>query len=142
MRRSSSARRAISSISSSDNSTVSKRDVVIGPADGKHTVITSGLGAGEKVVIDGVDRLRDGAKVKVVDSPPAAGGSGPSQRGVGRQGGGAAAAGPANGEGQTSPRAATANPAPGEASPRRTGQSSPANGRRRAAQAPRRARRK
>jgi multidrug efflux system membrane fusion protein len=49
--------------------TVSKRDVVTGPTDGKHTVITSGLAAGDKVVIDGVDRLRDGAKVKVVDRP-------------------------------------------------------------------------
>ena len=54
-----------------DNSTVSKRDVVIGPTDGKHTVITSGLSAGDKVVIDGVDRLRDGAKVKVVDQAAA-----------------------------------------------------------------------
>ena len=52
-----------------DNSTVAKRDVTIGPNDGKHTVITSGLKAGEKVVIDGVDRLRDGAKVRVVDNP-------------------------------------------------------------------------
>jgi len=52
-----------------DNSTVSKRDVTIGPNDGKHTVITSGLQAGEKVVIDGVDRLRDGAKVRIVDNP-------------------------------------------------------------------------
>ncbi len=50
-----------------DDATVSKRDVAIGPTDGKHTVITSGLKAGDKVVIDGVDRLRDGAKVKVVD---------------------------------------------------------------------------
>jgi multidrug efflux system membrane fusion protein len=52
-----------------DNSTVSKRDVIIGPNDGKHTVIISGLKAGEKVVIDGVDRLRDGAKVRIVDNP-------------------------------------------------------------------------
>jgi hypothetical protein len=33
-------------------------------------VIASGLKAGDKVVIDGVDRLRDGAKVNVVDNPP------------------------------------------------------------------------
>ena len=84
-----------------DNATVSKRDVVIGPTDGKRTVITSGLAAGDKVVIDGVDRLRDGAKVKVVDSPPigAAQGSGQGQD----QAGGQSAAGPAgsaNGEGR------------------------------------------
>jgi multidrug efflux system membrane fusion protein len=64
-----------------DNSTVSKRDIVIGPNDGKRTVISSGLAAGDKVVIDGVDRLRDGAKVNVVDNPPigAAQGSGQGQ---------------------------------------------------------------
>jgi multidrug efflux system membrane fusion protein len=50
--------------------TVSKRDVTTGPTDGKRTVIASGLTAGDQVVIDGVDRLRDGAKVKVVDNPP------------------------------------------------------------------------
>jgi membrane fusion protein, multidrug efflux system len=54
-----------------DDSTVSKRDVTTGPNDGKRTVIVSGLTAGDKVVIDGVDRLRDGAKVKVVDNPTA-----------------------------------------------------------------------
>ena len=54
-----------------DNATVSKRDVVTGATDGKHTVITTGLSAGDKVVIDGVDRLRDGAKVKVVDQAAA-----------------------------------------------------------------------
>ena len=43
--------------------------------DGKRTTITSGLAAGDKVVIDGVDRLRDGAKVMVVENPP----GGPAQ---------------------------------------------------------------
>src|SRR6202034_4220877 len=57
-----------------EGSTVAKRDVVTGPSDGKHTVITSGLAAGDKVVIDGVDRLRDGATVKVVDRAAAGGG--------------------------------------------------------------------
>jgi multidrug efflux system membrane fusion protein len=45
--------------------TVAKRDIVAGPSDGKSTTIKSGLAAGDKVVIDGVDRLRDGAKVTV-----------------------------------------------------------------------------
>ena len=57
-----------------DDSTVAKRDVAVGPSDGKHTVITSGLAAGDKVVIDGVDRLRDGAKVKIADAAPAGAG--------------------------------------------------------------------
>ena len=46
---------------------VSKRDVVTGPSNSKSTTVTSGLAVGDKVVIDGVDRLRDGAKVTVVD---------------------------------------------------------------------------
>src|SRR5271168_691840 len=100
-----------------DNATVSKRDVVIGPTDGKRTVITSGLAAGDKVVIDGVDRLRDGAKVKVVDSPPigAAQGSGQGQD----QAGGQSAAGPAgsaNGEGRHH-RHRAGQPNPGEGPP-------------------------
>jgi multidrug efflux system membrane fusion protein len=78
--------------------TVSKRDVTIGPNDGKHTVIASGLKAGEKVVIDGVDRLRDGAKVKVVDPPAAAGAQAATGQGL-EQAGEGSAAGPANGAG-------------------------------------------
>ena len=78
-----------------DDSKVSQRDVVIGPTDGKHTVVTSGLKPGDKVVIDGVDRLRDGARVKVVDSPPVAGARGPGQ---GHEQAGPA--GSANSEGQ------------------------------------------
>ncbi len=72
-----------------EDATVSKRDVTTGPTDGKRTVIAAGLTAGDKVVIDGVDRLRDGAKVKVVNNPPpqeaqAAGGQGPQPRGAGQ----------------------------------------------------------
>ena len=70
-----------------EDSTVSKRDVVTGPTDGKRTVIASGLKAGDKVVIDGVDRLRDGAKVKVVDNPAAPRGAGRGRPGAERSGG-------------------------------------------------------
>src|SRR5271156_1731939 len=83
------------------DSTVSKRDVVTGPGNGKLTVITSGLKAGDRVVIDGVDRLRDGAKVNV--APGAAGPGGQAAAGNGaEQGGGPAGdrAGSANGNGQ------------------------------------------
>jgi multidrug efflux system membrane fusion protein len=94
-----------------DNSTVSKRDIVIGPNDGKRTVISSGLAAGDKVVIDGVDRLRDGAKVNVVDNPPigAAQGSGQGQEQ-------ADPAGSGKGEGQHH-RHRHAQPGAGEDSP-------------------------
>src|SRR5271167_418269 len=82
-----------------DDSTVAKRDVAIGPTDGKHTVITSGLAAGDKVVIDGVDRLRDGAKVKVVDHATAGAGQAAAGGGL-EQSGGGPEAGSANGAGQ------------------------------------------
>ena len=54
-----------------DNSTVAARPVKTGPADATNTAIVSGLAAGENVVIDGVDRLRDGAKVNVRNGPAA-----------------------------------------------------------------------
>jgi membrane fusion protein, multidrug efflux system len=82
-----------------DDATVSKRDVAIGPTDGKHTVITSGLAAGDKVVIDGVDRLRDGAKVKVVENAAAASGQAGAGAGPG-SGGDASGTGSAQGNGQ------------------------------------------
>jgi len=37
--------------------------VQTGPTDGTDTVIQSGLNPGDKVLVDGADRLRDGAKV-------------------------------------------------------------------------------
>jgi len=82
-----------------DNSTVAKRDIVTGPGDGKRTVITSGLKAGDKVVIDGVDRLRDGATVKVVDNPASPGAQAAAGGGL-EQSGGGPEAGSANGAGQ------------------------------------------
>ncbi|WP_271105808.1 MdtA/MuxA family multidrug efflux RND transporter periplasmic adaptor subunit [Pseudomonas tohonis] len=37
-----------------------------GPSDGERTVIKAGLKAGERVVLEGTDRLRDGSEVEVV----------------------------------------------------------------------------
>ena len=74
--------------------TVSKRDVVAGPSDGKLTTITSGLAAGDKVVIDGVDRLRDGAKVTVAGEPA----SGPGGSARHAQGAGSGDAGQRDGK--------------------------------------------
>ncbi|MET1027746.1 MAG: MdtA/MuxA family multidrug efflux RND transporter periplasmic adaptor subunit [Dongiaceae bacterium] len=48
----------------SDN-TVEVRPVTVGPSAGDNVAITAGLTAGEQVVVDGVDKLRDGAKVTV-----------------------------------------------------------------------------
>lgn len=43
------------------------RDVVIGPADGAQQAILSGLQPGEQVVLEGLDRLRDGRVVIVLE---------------------------------------------------------------------------
>jgi membrane fusion protein, multidrug efflux system len=55
-----------------DNS-VSVHKVTLGPSDGKNTVITSGLAAGNVVVTDGTDRLSDGAKIQAAGARPASG---------------------------------------------------------------------
>jgi multidrug efflux system membrane fusion protein len=51
-------------IVNADN-TVSVRPIKIGPTDGPMAAVTSGLSPGERVVVDGTDRLRDGARVIV-----------------------------------------------------------------------------
>jgi multidrug efflux system membrane fusion protein len=48
------------------NDSVSVRPVSIGPAEGPMTAVNSGLSVGERVVVDGTDRLRDGARVAIV----------------------------------------------------------------------------
>jgi len=50
-----------------DDSTVTLRPVTTGPTEGQNTAITSGLQAGERVVTDGIDRLREGSKVEVTE---------------------------------------------------------------------------
>jgi multidrug efflux system membrane fusion protein len=47
------------------NNTVSVQVVKPGPTDGTHTAILSGLNPGQQVVVDGTDRLSDGARVVV-----------------------------------------------------------------------------
>ena len=52
-----------------DDNSVSVRKVTIGAADAERTAVLTGLSVGEKVIIDGVDRLREGAKVVVRNGP-------------------------------------------------------------------------
>jgi multidrug efflux system membrane fusion protein len=47
------------------DNTVSVRPISIGPTDGPMAAVNSGLSVGERVVVDGTDRLRDGARVIV-----------------------------------------------------------------------------
>lgn len=58
------------------DNTVTVRNVKIGPIDGERTSIKTGLQVGERVVIDGSDRLKEGAKITIpADKPKAASGA-------------------------------------------------------------------
>jgi multidrug efflux system membrane fusion protein len=48
-----------------DDSTVSVRPVKLGVTEGERVEVLSGLVPGDRVVIDGADKLRDGAKINV-----------------------------------------------------------------------------
>jgi membrane fusion protein, multidrug efflux system len=50
--------------------TVAVQKVKLGPSDGQRIAILSGLQSGENVVVDGTDRLRDGAKVTLASAEP------------------------------------------------------------------------
>ena len=58
--------------------TVSVRPIQIGPIDGAQAQVISGLSAGDRVVTDGTDRLRDGQKV-TIPPPPSKTASSPAQ---------------------------------------------------------------
>jgi multidrug efflux system membrane fusion protein len=61
-----------------DDQTVSVHKVTLGPSDGKNTAILSGLSVGQTVVTDGMDRLSDGAKIKLAGARPAGASSAPA----------------------------------------------------------------
>ncbi|UVM74888.1 MdtA/MuxA family multidrug efflux RND transporter periplasmic adaptor subunit [Pseudomonas alvandae] len=46
---------------------VTIKQLKIGASDGEHTVVTEGLAAGERVVLEGTDRLKEGSEVEVVN---------------------------------------------------------------------------
>ncbi|PXW27122.1 MdtA/MuxA family multidrug efflux RND transporter periplasmic adaptor subunit [Paraburkholderia caballeronis] len=52
------------------DNTVTVRLIKVGPVDGERTSIASGLAAGERVVTDGSDRLREGAKITIPAERP------------------------------------------------------------------------
>jgi multidrug efflux system membrane fusion protein len=55
------------------NNTVSVHKVTPGASDGINTAILSGLNVGDTVVIDGTDRLTDGAKISIAAATTASG---------------------------------------------------------------------
>ncbi|HEY3599338.1 MAG TPA: MdtA/MuxA family multidrug efflux RND transporter periplasmic adaptor subunit [Paraburkholderia sp.] len=81
------------------DNTVSVRTIKTGPVDGERTSVTSGLQVGERVVTDGSDRLKDGAKITIPAEHPhgASGASGTAGASGAAGGWGAAAASGASG---------------------------------------------
>jgi multidrug efflux system membrane fusion protein len=55
-----------------EDKTVSLRPIKLGPAEGETAAVESGLAAGELVVIDGTDKLREGARVEIGEHNPGA----------------------------------------------------------------------
>jgi multidrug efflux system membrane fusion protein len=53
------------------DSTVKVRPVTLGVVDGERVAVTAGLAAGEIVVTEGGDRLREDAKVQLPNAAPA-----------------------------------------------------------------------
>ncbi|TBU97202.1 MdtA/MuxA family multidrug efflux RND transporter periplasmic adaptor subunit [Stutzerimonas kirkiae] len=52
------------------NNKVEIRNLQLGPDDGESTVVLEGLKAGERVVLEGTDRLREGSDVEVIEAGP------------------------------------------------------------------------
>ncbi len=50
--------------------TVSVRTVELGPSNAQDIVIRKGLQPGDKIVVDGLDHLRDGAKIRTAEAAP------------------------------------------------------------------------
>jgi len=73
-----------------DDMSVALRNVQLGPMEGAYAAVESGLKPGERVVVDGTDRLREGAKVELSDreagKPPAAGDGSGKKKGGRRKG--------------------------------------------------------
>jgi multidrug efflux system membrane fusion protein len=86
------------------DNTVGVRPIKLGPTEGDRAAIESGLAPGDAVVVDGGDKLRDGAQVAVISRDAAAptpgataqdGNDAKRAKGRHRRGDGAAAAAPA-----------------------------------------------
>ena len=61
------------------DSTVAVRTITLGPTSGERVAVQSGLMPGDRVVIDGIDKLRNGAKVTIRSQEPSeGGGAGPA----------------------------------------------------------------
>ncbi|WP_292855367.1 efflux RND transporter periplasmic adaptor subunit [Mesorhizobium sp.] len=97
------------------DSTVSVRKVALGVTNGERVEIASGLNPGDRVVVDGADKLRDGATINLRQDgqAPAAQASAPAQ-------GTSQAAAPAQGTSQAAPAQAGNQTAPPAQAPAQT----------------------
>jgi multidrug efflux system membrane fusion protein len=67
------------------DSTVSVRKVTLGVTDGDRVEVVSGLAPGDRIVVDGADKLRDGAKINVRTEADAANPQTPAKSGGKKQ---------------------------------------------------------
>ncbi|KVQ24489.1 MdtA/MuxA family multidrug efflux RND transporter periplasmic adaptor subunit [Burkholderia cepacia] len=89
------------------DNTVTVRKVTVGPVDGERTSIVSGVSLGERVVTDGSDRLREGAKISIpADKPKGASGARGAGAASGASGAGGQRGGHRHGASQAAARAA------------------------------------
>ena len=65
--------------------TVTVRPVKLGPSAGERVAVESGLAPGDKVVVDGADKLKEGAKIAVAGAAKPAAGANPAEAGNGGQ---------------------------------------------------------
>ena len=54
-----------------EDGTATVKRVTLGPAEGDRTAITEGVTPGDRVVLEGVDALREGIEVEIVGGAPA-----------------------------------------------------------------------
>ena len=101
-----------------DDNAVKVQVVTLGPSDGSRTAVLKGLQPGQRVVVDGADRLKEGMVVEAVDPTARAAAltpaSSPRARGRHRNGGASGAHGAASGAQGTSASGAPAGPGAGQ----------------------------
>jgi len=66
-----------------DDRVVNLRPVKLGPTDGDRVAVTSGVNAGERVVVAGADKLRNGAQVTLATEPNGPSGAAGARRAAG-----------------------------------------------------------
>jgi multidrug efflux system membrane fusion protein len=69
------------------DSKVAAVPVKLGPVDGGVAAVDEGLAAGDKVVVDGLDKLKDGAQVEAIDPKAVTAPGREKKRGSGNGGG-------------------------------------------------------